>query len=212
MLIKDVGVSSVVFSRANGNYSREYKSEINQFRNNDYIYIIFPDEVVGGASHNETVVIEVNRASASGPDRFYTRYNQNVQAYGSFGGWIPVGLFSSNFHETDTGIVFAAQPVNLALGLRWLPGESNFYIGASIAAGWAITSRTSVPAQSTDGSSDGFTLATVSGTLLFDINSLFYIGPTYIADFRSGKTDPGFAGTIGFGPKLLKLVAGLGED
>lgn len=132
-----------------------------------------------------------------------TPYGYDIFKSNTFGLWVPLGLIGTNFENTQNGIEFSAMPVNIGVGSQiWLSRDN--YIGISGLAGWAITS-------SGDKSSESATLSTFSTGLLFDFSSVFYIGPTYIFDFRSGHPDRKWFITLGVGPKLIDFMSGKGK-
>jgi len=112
-----------------------------------------------------------------------------------------LGLFSTKFSRSDSGFIFSAQPINIAIGGKWRPFQENdFKLGISGIANWSIIE--------TQDDKNAFTVPTFGFGLLFQIDSFVYIGPLYIADFREGKPDPGWMLTFGATPDVLKFFKG----
>jgi hypothetical protein len=138
----------------------------------------------------------------------YFRLKNSASLYGlaksGTGFWLPVGLFATDFKNTQDGISLAAFPVGLAWGVRfYLPGKSQ-YIGTSAAVNWAIYRA---PSDMTmPGDSQGFSLQSAAVGVLADLSGYAYVGGAYIADFREGQSSPGWVFVVGAGPQLLQFL------
>ena len=110
---------------------------------------------------------------------------------------MPAGLFASNLKTNDSGFVASVFPVDLAYGHRFFLHNTQRFIGGSLIFGQAMTHNDKEN-----------TWQSVNLGLLVDINSLFYIGATYVADLRKGVRDPKWVAVGGVGPGLLQALKG----
>lgn len=131
---------------------------------------------------------------------------------GSFGLWVPVGLFSTNFKETTDGLQFNVLPISGAVGTKLYLGS--WYFGLSLFLGWAwdinpVDSNPS-PTQAEEAQrkdkppSAGFRVGSVALGSLLDVNGLFYVGAAHISNFERDVDDPGFVGVLGLPVDVFK--------
>src|SRR5205807_20884 len=92
----------------------------------------------GDPTQGTIVTVRVSHANIE--DERYFLFSHRFSGYGIAGKetyfWVPIGLFSTNFHPSSTGLPIAAMPVNIAFGARY--HEDTWYLGGSLALGWLL--------------------------------------------------------------------------
>lgn len=116
--------------------------------------------------------------------------------------WFPVGLFGTNFHRGDEGIVLAPMPIGIAAGYQF-GITPDFYLGVSVFGSWMMNESINKDNDANTDNKRSYTVKSLSLGALFDVNDYFYVGYSYGFDFQKSHKNPGSVIVLGASTKVI---------
>jgi hypothetical protein len=110
------------------------KQVVSAMIKNDANYLFFKLSEIESADRATPVVVEV-RATNNDVYQLSLKRKKPFVAYGvagtEAGVWIPIGLFSTKFQSSESGLALATMPISLAFGGKAYVAD-RFYFGGSL--------------------------------------------------------------------------------